>query len=118
MDEVDEVLKRIEQEKVEPELPDGIMALELLQLAYRGKIKLTPQQLMAAREAVAYETSKPPKTQITMNGQTFAEALDRCIERSGVKPVPLPPPKVIEHEPPVTPAEMKRPFTQYRRRFI
>jgi len=30
-------------EEEEPSaLPEGIMALELLQLAYRGKIKLTP----------------------------------------------------------------------------
>ena len=41
MDAVDEVLNRIEQQKVEPELPEGIMALGLLQLAYRGKIKLS-----------------------------------------------------------------------------
>ena len=35
-DAVDEVLNRIEQQKVEPDLPEGIMALPLLQMAYRG----------------------------------------------------------------------------------
>jgi hypothetical protein len=44
VDAVNEVLNRIEQQRVEPELPEGITALELLQLAYRGKVKLTPQQ--------------------------------------------------------------------------
>jgi hypothetical protein len=38
VDAVDEVLNRIEQQKEEPELPEGIVALELLQLAYRGKV--------------------------------------------------------------------------------
>ena len=118
-DAVDEVLNRIEhqQEVVEPELPEGIMALPLLQMAYRGKVKLTPQQARCAIEALPYETPKLSAAAIGIfEGQSFAEALDRCIERSGVnKPAPLPPPKVIEHEPPVSPEEMKRPFQRYRR---
>jgi hypothetical protein len=36
VDAVNEVLNRIEQQKVEPELPEGIMALPLLQMAYRA----------------------------------------------------------------------------------
>ena len=116
VDAVDEVLNRIEQEKEEPELPEGIRALELLQLAYRGKVKLTPQQARCAIEALPYETPKLSAAAIGIfEGQSFAEALDRCIERSGVNPKPLPPPKVIEHEPPVSPEEMKRPFQRYRR---
>ena len=68
-DSVDEVLNRIEQQK-EPELPEGIMALELLQLAYRGKIKLTPQQARCAIESLPYETPKLSATAIaTMNGE-------------------------------------------------
>jgi hypothetical protein len=49
-----------------------------------------------------------------MNGQDFASALERAIERSK-KPLPLPPPKMIEHEPPVSAEEMKKPFSRYRR---
>jgi len=72
---------------------------------------------MAAREAVAYETSKPPKTQITMDGLDFAAALDRCIERSGIKQLPAP--KVIEARPveQVSASVMKRPFPNYRNNF-
>jgi hypothetical protein len=116
MDEVDEVLNRIEQQKEEPELPEGITALPLLQLAYRGQVKLTPQQARCAIEALPYETPKLSAAAIGIfEGQSFAEALDRCIERSGVnKPAPLPPPKVIEHET-VSAEEMKRPFQRYRR---
>ena len=52
MDDLDTVLDRIQQE--EPTPPEGIMALPLLQLAYRGKIKLTPQQARCAIEALPY----------------------------------------------------------------
>jgi hypothetical protein len=117
-DAVDEVLNRIEQQKVEPELPEGIMALPLLQMAYRGQVKLTPQQARCAIEALPYETPKLSAAAIGLfDGQSFAEALDRCIERSGIsKPrSSLPPPKVIEHEPTVSPEEMKKPFQRYRR---
>jgi len=114
MDAVDEVLNRIEQEKVEPELPEGIMALELLQLAYRGKIKLTPQQARCAIEAVPYETPKLSATAITtMNGNTFAEALERAITRSQspnvVNALPAPPELPAE--------ELKKPFPTYRNNY-
>ena len=89
VDAVDEVLNRIEKQKEEPELPEGIMALELLQLAYRGKIKLTAQQARCAIESLPYETPKLSATAIaTMNGNDFAGALERAIERSQ-RPVPL-----------------------------
>jgi hypothetical protein len=92
----------------EPELPEGIMALELLQLAYRGKIKLTPQQARCAIESLPYETPKLSATAIaTMDGQSFAEALDRCIARSQA-------PAMLNG--PAPPGEkLKKPFQHYRR---
>jgi hypothetical protein len=66
VDAVDEVLNRIEQQKEEPELPEGIRALELLQLAYRGKIKLTPQQARCAIESLPYEN--PTQGPLMLNG--------------------------------------------------
>jgi hypothetical protein len=111
VDAVDEVLNRIEQQKVEPELPEGIMALPLLQMAYRGKVKLTPQQARCAIEALPYEVPKLSATAIaTMDGKSFAEALDRAIARSK-SPLALNSPAVIEHDP----AEMKKPNARYRR---
>ena len=72
----------------EPELPEGIMALELLQLAYRGKIKLTPQQARCAIESLPYETPKLSATAVaTMDGKSFAEALERAIARSKSPPL-------------------------------
>ena len=58
VDALNEVLNRIEQQKIEPELPEGITALPLLQMAYRGQVKLSPQQARCAIEALPYETPK------------------------------------------------------------
>jgi hypothetical protein len=89
VDAVNEVLNRIEQQKVEPELPDNIGALPLLQMAYRGKVKLSPQQARCAIEALPYETPKLSATaHLNVN---FAEQLEkelRAIERSK-QPVPM-----------------------------
>jgi hypothetical protein len=114
VDAVNEVLNRIEQQKEEPELPEGIMALPLLQLAYRGKVKLTPQQARCAIEALPYETPKLSATAIaTMDGQSFAEALERAIARSKsphvINALPAPPELPAE--------ELKRPFPNYRNNY-
>jgi hypothetical protein len=114
MDAVDEVLKRIEQQE-EPELPEGITALPLLQMAYRGKVKLTPQQARCAIEALPYEVPKlSAVAHGHFDGTSFAAQLERAIERSKA-PLPLPAPTVIEHEPIVSAEEMRRPFSRYRR---
>jgi hypothetical protein len=109
MDDLDSVLDRIDQQ--EEHLPEDIMALPLLQLAYRGKIKLTPQQARCAVEALPYENPKLSATAIaTMDGKSFAEALDRCIERSK-QSVPL-----LNSPTEQLPAsEMKKPFQHFRR---
>jgi hypothetical protein len=110
VDAVDEVLNRIEQQKVEPDLPDDVMALPLLQMAYRGKVKLTPQQIRAAIEALPYENPKVSAVAIShMSGEDFASALDRAIERSR-QPTPLLAP-TIEH----SPSEMRKHMARYRR---
>jgi hypothetical protein len=119
MDAIDEVLKRMEQQKEEPALPEEVMALPLLQMAYRGQVKLTPQQARCAIEALPYENPKVSAVAIShMNSEDFATALDRCIERSGKKPLPLPPPKVINATVEPLPAEkLKGPFAQYKNNY-
>jgi hypothetical protein len=110
VDAVDEVLNRIEQQKEEPELPEGIRALELLQLAYRGKIKLTPLQVRCAEAALPCETPKLSATAVTtMDGKSFAEALDRAIARSNGPPLLNGPVEQLPAE------DMKAPFTRLRR---
>jgi len=96
-------------------LPLGTTAKQALEMVYRGEIVLSPQQMRAAIECLQFEVPKVSAVAIShMNGQDFASALERAIQRSKT-PLPLPAPKVIEHEPPVSPSEMKKPFSRYRR---
>ena len=96
-------------------LPEGTTAKQALEMVYRGEIVLSPQQMRAAIECLQFENPKVSAVAVTtMNGQDFASALERAIERSR-SPLPLPAPKTIEHEPPVSPAEMKKPFSRFRR---
>src|SRR5215469_10732731 len=70
-------------------LPEGTTAKEALRMVYRGEIVLSPQQMRAAIESLPYENPKLSATAIaTMDGKSFAEALDRAIARSN-SPVPL-----------------------------
>jgi len=112
MDAIDEVLNRIEQQKEEPELPEGITALELLRLAYRGKVKLTPQQARCAIESLPYET---PKLSATAHvNYDFAAELEKAVERAKVRSG-LPVLRVINAQPvEQLPAEkLKDPFARY-----
>jgi len=95
-----------------------IFALPYLQSIYRNPMEPTTVRMRAAIECLPFENPKLSATAVaTMDGLDFAAALDRCIERSGIKkPTPLPPPKQIEARPePVTAEEMKKPFQRYRR---
>jgi hypothetical protein len=95
-------------------LPDDIKALPLLQMAYRGQVKLTPQQMRAAVESLPFENPKLSAVGYGhFEGTNFAAALERAIERSQA-PLPLPAPgPVIEYDP----DEMKKPFARLDRRF-
>jgi hypothetical protein len=95
----------------EPALPEGTTAKQALEMVYRGLIELSPQQMRAAIELLPYENPKLSATAIaTMDGQSFAEALDRCIARSKA-PLALNAPKTIEH----SADELKGPMARYRR---
>lgn len=107
MNAVDEVLSRIEQQKVE--LPDNIGALPLLQMAYRGQVQLTPQQMRAAIEALPFEVPKLSAAAITtMDEKSFAAALERAIERSKS------PPRLNGSVEELPASELKKPFSNYR----
>jgi hypothetical protein len=97
-------------------IPEGITALPLLQMAYRGQVQLTPQQMRAAIEALPFENPKLGVTaNVTVDG-SFAERLEHALARSQSLPM-LNPPKPIEHEELVTAEELKRPFQRNYRRF-
>jgi hypothetical protein len=102
-------------EKVE-DGPEGETSLQLLQAIYKNRKQPLNVRVRCAIEALAHEYPKVSAVQIShLNGQDFARALERAIQRSKA-PLPLPAP-VIEHEPAVSAEEMKRPFSRYRRSF-
>jgi hypothetical protein len=85
-----------------------------LQMAYRGQVQLTPQQMRAAIEALPFEVPKLSATAIaSMDEKSFAAALDRAIERSKSPPQLNGP---TEHDELVTSSELKKPFPRNYRR--
>jgi hypothetical protein len=106
---VDAALAELEQE---PVVPEGESSLQLLQAIYRDKKQPLNVRVRCAIEALQYEVPKLSATTIaTLDGKTFAEALDRCIERSKG---PLLLNGTVEELPA---SELKKPFVRsnYRR---
>src|SRR6516164_2960503 len=91
-------------------IPDDIPLMELADRVVRGKVKLSPPQQRMLIEMLPYIAPKLSATAIaTMDGKSFAEALERCIERSR-QPVPL----LNGPVEPLPPEELKKPFPSYR----
>ena len=62
-------------------------------MVYRGEIRLSPQQIRAAIEALPYENRKLSAVAVGyMSGDSFAEGLERAIARSNGARMP----KLIE----------------------
>jgi hypothetical protein len=69
-------------------------------------------RVRCAIEALAFENPKLSAMAVTrMDGKSFAEQLERAIERSQK---PLPPPKLSE---PLSASELKKPMARLQRRF-
>jgi len=81
-------------------LPKDIGAKRLLQMAYRGEIKLSAQQMRAAIEVLPFEEPKLSAVAVGhLTGQDFAAALERAIHRSlAGKPIKLIEAQAIEVE--------------------
>ena len=95
-------------------VPDNITMPELVDGVIRGKYQLSPMQL---RVLVAWMPHFAPKLSATANvtvDGSFAERLERCLERSQSAPM-LNSPKVIEPEELVTSTDLKKPFQSFRR---
>ena len=108
---IDLNIRYMKEPEAEPVLPEGTTAKQALEMVYRGLIELTPQQMRAAIELLPYENPKLSATAIaTMDGKTFAEALERAIARSQ-SPVPL----LNAPSEQLPPEEQKKPMSRYRR---
>jgi hypothetical protein len=84
MNKVGAVLDRIEAEqRMDAELiPDNTLQ-ELAEQVVRGKVKLSPQQVRMLIELLPFYMPKLSAIGVgTLTGQTFADRLDRAIERS------------------------------------
>jgi hypothetical protein len=92
-------------------LPDDMDLWDIAVAVVRGKLTLSPQQMRVLIEMFPYLRPKLSATAIaTMDGQTFAEALDRCIERSK-----QPGPMLNGPTESLPPEELKRPMSRFRR---
>jgi hypothetical protein len=115
---VDDVLDRIGSEFVATQIPDNVAIPELAEQVVRGKVELTPPQQRMLIELLPYYMPKLSATAIaSIDGQTFAEALERCIERSKSPPLLNGSNTIIEHEELVSAITLKKPFPRNYRRF-
>ena len=79
---------KVEEQEV-PRLPDDMDLWDIAVAVVRGKLTLSPQQMRVLIEMFPYLRPKLSATAIaTIDGKSFAEALERCIERSK-SPVPM-----------------------------
>jgi hypothetical protein len=86
------------------------VALEYLQGIYNDPTQSTSMRMRAAIECLPFETPKLSATAITtMNGKSFAEQLERAINRSKGPPLLN---GTVEQLPA---EELKAPFTRLRR---
>ena len=69
----------------EPPLPEGVGALRLLQMVYRGEVKVSPQQMRAAIEALPFESAKLTAVAHIVDEGAFAERLERAVTRTELK---------------------------------
>src|SRR5215468_6262036 len=94
-------------------IPDDIPLLELADSVVRGKMKFSPPQMRLLIELLPYHA--PRFTAVAtaeLNGNSFAELLDKAIERSQRKMIDVTPKPVQPH-----PAdELKGPMPRMRRR--
>jgi hypothetical protein len=91
--------------------PEGETSLQLLQTVYRDRKQPLNVRVRCAVEALAHEYPRVSAIAVSsMDGKSFAEALERAIQRSK-SPLALNAPKVIEH----SPSELKTPHQRYRR---
>jgi hypothetical protein len=100
----------LETQAWEGEDDPPLTSLKYLQSMYRDENQATNVRIRCAVEALPYENPRMSAVTIaTMDGRSFAEALDRCIERSKS------PPQLNGWAEPLPPEELKKPMSRYRR---
>jgi hypothetical protein len=85
-------------------------ALSYLQMVYRGQIEAEGPRMRAAMACLQFETPKLAVVASVNDPKSFAEKLERCIARSGIRPLMLEA-KVIEHQSKPQPGDVTGPMT-------
>jgi hypothetical protein len=111
---LDDVPQRVERREVE-QGPEGETSLQLLQTVYKDRKQPLNIRVRCAVEALAHEYPRVSAVAVShMDGQDFATALERAIERSK-KPTPT----MIEAQPveQISAEKLKGPFPVYRNNY-
>ena len=94
--------------------------MEYLQGVYQGRLRFEPHRFRAANAALPFESPKLAVAAVIHPDGSFAERLEKAIERSASNNQP---PKLIEAQPAIehsanelTPASSARSFIRPRRR--
>jgi|SRR5262249_49037562 len=108
---IEEHQRRLTVDEIE-EGPEGETSLQLLQNVYRNRMQPLNVRVRCAVEALAHEYPRVSAVAVTStSGQSFAEALERAIQRSRSPLVMNALPALEQH-----PAdELKGPMVRYRR---
>jgi hypothetical protein len=79
-DTVQAELARVEARQAQTQaIPKDTSALEVLQMGYRGEVRLTPQQIRCAEAALPHESPRMSAVAVGyLTNETFAEKLDRA----------------------------------------
>jgi hypothetical protein len=107
LDTVDAALKEIGERSSkatdEIEVKQEATSLDLLQAVYRNPDVPLSVRMRAASMAIPYEFPRLSVVASVNDPASFAERLERCIQRSGVRPL------LIEHAPQPKPVEASQP---------
>jgi hypothetical protein len=94
----------------------AVTPFEFLEAVYCDENLPLSVRMRAAIECLPYKHPKLSASAIiTGDGKTFAEALERALERSA-QTVPMLNGPTIEHEPLVTASDLRKPFPRNYRR--
>jgi hypothetical protein len=76
-------LQALEGKQQHSVIPKGVTALELADMVMRGEVKLSPQQMRVMIELLPFHAPKLSAVGVGyLNDNTFAQRLDRAIDRS------------------------------------
>src|SRR5215471_5479290 len=88
---IEERQRRVDEMNGLVALPKGTTARQALEMEMRGEVELTPRQHNAAKVLIEYEEPRLSAVAVGhLDGNSFAQALERALARSSAPYVPKP----------------------------